>query len=165
MADQPMAAVQLTYSPKFGDMQGNYRVYYWNATYHHENSGGATSPDGSGVGVSFDQMITQTFGSFARASYSNKNAYDTDWFWSIGANLKGLIPSRKNDELGIGIASLKGTVGPNNLDSEFHFETYYRIYLTKNFAVSPDIQYVANPKGNTHNEGVFAGMARVTFSF
>jgi hypothetical protein len=165
ITDHPMAAVQVTYSPKFGDLRGNYRVYYWNATYHHRNSGGATSPDGSGVGVSFDQMITEKFGLFARVAYSDKNAFDTDWFWSFGANLKGLIPSRKNDELGIGVAALKGTVGPDNLGSEYHFETYYRIYLTKNFAVSPDIQYVTNPLGNTHNSGVFAGMVRVQFSF
>ncbi len=165
IADQPLVAVQLTYSPKFGELQGNYRVYYWNATYPHKNSGGATSPDGSGVGVSFDQMITETLGLFARVAYSDKHAYDTDWFWSVGTNLKGLIPSRQNDELGIGIAELKGTVGPDNLGSEFHFETYYRIYLMKYFAVSPDIQYVANPLGNTHNGGVVAGMIRLESSF
>jgi carbohydrate-selective porin OprB len=163
--DQPLAAVQLAYAPKFGELRGNYRIYYWNATYHHENSGGLTSPDGSGLGISIDQMVTQTLGLFARVAYSDKDAFDTDWFWSAGANLKGIFPTREKDELGIGIAGLKGTVGPDNRGTELHTEIYYRIVLTENFAVSPDIQYVANPLGNAHNDGVFAGMVRVEFSF
>jgi carbohydrate-selective porin OprB len=118
-----------------------------------------------GVGLSLDQQVTEWLGLFARIAYSDKNAYDVDWFWSAGANLKGLIPSRDKDELGIGIAGLKGSVGPDNDGTEFHTEVYYRIVLTKNFAVSPDIQYVTNPQGNSHNDGVFAGMLRLEFSF
>lgn len=163
--DQPFVAVQLAYAPKFGNLEGNYRVYYWNATYHHENSGGYTSPDGWGVGLSFDQMITEQLGLFARAAYSSEDAFDSDWFWSFGANLKGIIPCRTKDELGVGVAGLKGTVGPDNSDTEFHAEVYYRIVLTENFALSPDLQYVVNPLGNTDNEGVFAGMLRLEYAF
>ena len=163
--DQPLFAAQFAYSPKFGEMKGNYRLYFWDATYDHINGAGDTSSDGLGVGLSLDQQVTEWLGLFARIAYSDKNAYDVDWFWSAGANLKGLIPSRDKDELGIGIAGLKGTVGPDNDGTEFHTEVYYRIVLTENFAVSPDIQYVTNPLGNNHNDGVFAGMVRVEFSF
>jgi hypothetical protein len=163
--DQPLVAAQLAYAPKFGELQGNYRVYYWNATYHHENSAGDTSPDGWGVGLSFDQQLTECFGLFARLAYSSRDAYDTDWFWSFGTNMKGIIPCRDKDELGIGIGGLKGTVAPFNDGTEFHTELYYRIYLNEYFAVSPDIQYVVNPLGNDHNDGLFAGMLRVEFSF
>ena len=162
---QPFAAVQLTYSPKFGGLQGNYRTYYWNASYPHINSAGDTSSNGWGLGLSFDQRITESLGLFARFAYSSRDAYDTDWFWSVGANLKGIIPSRDKDELGIGIAGVKGTVAPNNDGTELHTELYYRVYLTEHFAVSPDIQYVANPLGNARNSNVFAGMVRTQFSF
>jgi hypothetical protein len=163
--DQPLFAAQLAYSPKFGELQGNYRLYFWDATYDHVNGAGDTSSNGFGVGISLDQQVTDRLGLFARLAYSDKNAYDVDWFWSVGVNLKGLFPSRDKDEVGIGLAGLKGSVAPDNDGTEFHTEVYYRIVLTENIAVSPDIQYVANPLGNSHNDGVFAGMVRLEFSF
>lgn len=163
--DQPLVAAQLAYSPKFGELQGNYRVYYWNAGYHHENSAGDTSPDGWGVGISCDQQLTEWLGLFARLAYSSRDAYDTDWFWSAGANLKGIVPSRDKDELGMGIAGLKGVVAPHNDGTELHAELYYRIYFNEYFALTPDVQYVANPLGDSRNDGVFAGMLRLEYSF
>jgi hypothetical protein len=163
--DQPLVAAQLTYSPKFGELQGNYRVYYWNATYDHANSAGDTSDDGWGVGLSLDQQVTDGLGLFARLGYSDQNAYDVDWFWSAGANLKGIIPSRDKDELGLGVAGLKGTAGPNNDGTELHSEAYYRIYLSEYFAFTPDLQYVAYPQGNSHNDGVFVAMLRFEAAF
>jgi hypothetical protein len=163
--DQPLVAAQLGYSPKFGELQGNYRVYFWDATYDHVNSAGDTSSHGWGVGLSLDQQVTDWLGLFARLAYSDKNAFDVDWYWSAGANLKGIIPSREKDELGIGLAGLKGTVGPDNDGTELHTEAYYRIYLAENLAVSPDFQYVVNPLGNSHNDDVFAAMLRVEVSF
>ncbi|MGV8074438.1 MAG: carbohydrate porin [Syntrophobacteraceae bacterium] len=163
--DQPMFAAQLAYSPKVCELQGNYRIYFWDATYDHANSAGDTSSNGRGIGISLDQQITNRLGLFARLGYSDKQAYDVDWFWSAGANFKGLFPSRTEDELGIGLSGLKGTVGPDNDGTELHTEVYYRIVLTENFAVSPDIQYVVDPLGNNRNDGIFAGMVRVEFSF
>jgi carbohydrate-selective porin OprB len=142
-----------------------YRLYFWDATYDHVNGAGDTSSNGFGVGISLDQQVTDRLGLFARLAYSDKNAYDVDWFWSVGVNLKGLFPSRDKDEVGIGLAGLKGSVAPDNDGTEFHTEVYYRIVLTEKIAVSPDIQYVANPLGNSHNDDVFAGMVRLEFSF
>jgi hypothetical protein len=165
ITDTPLVAGQFTYSPKFGDRQGNYRVYVWDATYDHSVSTERNHVDGWGAGVSFDQQVTDVIGLFARFGYSNADAYDVDWFWSAGASLKGLIPSRGDDVLGIGVAGLKGHADSRHDDMEFHTEAYYRIYLTENFAISPDIQYVANPLGTTSNDGVFAAMVRGEFTF
>jgi hypothetical protein len=163
--DQPLVAAQLAYSPKFGELQGNYRAYYWNATYDHVNSAGDTSSEGWGVGFSLDQQVTDWLGLFARLGYSDQNAYDVDWFWSAGANLKGIIPSRDKDDLGVGVAGLLGTVGPDNDGTELHTEAYYRITLSENFALTPDLQYVAYPQGNSHNDGVFVAMLRFEAAF
>ena len=73
-----------------------------------------------GVGLSLGQQVTEWLGLFARIAYSDKNAYSVVWFWSAGANLKGLIPLRDKDELRIGLAGLKGLVGQDNDDTEFH---------------------------------------------
>ena len=163
--DEPMVAAQLRFSPKFGNLQGNYRVYFFDAMYDHSNSAGDFNKDGWGVGVSFDQQVTQCLGLFARLAYSDRDAYDVDWFWSAGANLKGLIASRPDDELGIGIAGVKGHIEPDNDGTEFHAEAYYRIALNEHVALTPDLQWVVNPVGNGDNDAVFAGMIRVELSF
>lgn len=161
----PLVAGELAWTPKFGERQGNYRIYGWDALYNHSGSGGDHGEEGWGVGISMDQQVTDMLGLFSRVGYSNEDAYEVEWFWSVGANLKGILPCREDDALGIGLAGLKGSGEDPNDGTEFHMEAYYRIALTEHFAVSPDIQYVLNPLGNNDNDGVFAGMLRGEFSF
>ncbi len=86
-------------------------------------------------------------------------------WWLKSFDFMKLIPSRDEDELGIGIAGVKGHIGPDNDGTEFHAEAYYRIVLNKYVALSPDIQWVVNPLGNSGNGTVFAGMLRLEMSF
>ena len=145
-------------------MQGNYRIYGWGAPYKHIKTNAKGREEGWGVGLSLDQQVTQCLGLFGRLGYGNKEAYDVNWFWSVGADLKGLLPSRDEDHLGVGIAGLTGDVQPDD-GTELHAEAYYRIFLTDNFAISPDFQYVVNPRGNSDNGGIFVGMLRGEFTF
>lgn len=161
----PLVAGELAWSPKFGGRQGHYRIYAWDALYEHSVSHGDSEEAGWGVGISMDQQVTDMLGFFSRLGYSNEDAYEVEWFWSLGANLKGILPCRENDELGIGLAGLKGSGEDPNDGTELHLETYYRIALAEHLAVSPDFQYVLNPLGNDDNDGVFAGMLRGEFSF
>ena len=177
--DQPFLGAQLTYSPKIGERVGNYRVYAWDATYDHPE---LTHPDtekpGWGVGLSLDQEITEQVGVFARLAYNNKQVYPVEWFWSLGASLKGLIPTRGDDVLGLGIAGLvaasnlnKATADTgylltgNNEGTEYHLEAYYRIAIAEHVAITPDLQYVVNPLGDSHNDDVFAAMLKAELSF
>ncbi len=163
--DNPLVAGQVTYSPKFGELQGNYSLYVWDALYDHQKLTGEGSEDGWGVGISADQQVTEKLGLFARLAYSNEEVYEVDWFWSVGANLKGLVPCRENDELGLAVAGLKANDDLDESGTEIHAETYYRFFITEHFAVSPDFQYVASPRGDRDNDGVFAWMIRGEFSF
>jgi carbohydrate-selective porin OprB len=169
----------VTFSPFISGLQGNYRLYAWGATYAHDDLTSLnTTHRGWGIGVSLDQMVTPSIGLFARAAYQNKDVYAVDWFWSLGANFKGLIPTRSEDELGIGVAALLANddldesvadtgylLSGNNEDTEWHLEAYYRIVLSKFFAISPDIQYVINPLGDTDNDNILTGMIRGEFNF
>jgi hypothetical protein len=177
--DQPFLATQLTYSPKIGDHAGHYRVYLWDAAYDHPD---LTDPDkgrsGWGVGLSLDQEITEQAGVFARFGYHNKDVYPVECFWSAGASLKGLIPKRAEDELGIGIAGLVANGDLNeatadtgflltgdNEGTEYHVEAYYRVVISEFVAITPDVQYIVNPVGDTRNDDVFAAMLRAELSF
>ena len=65
----------------------------------------------------------------------------------------------------MGVAALIPNDKLKNDDTEYHFEAYYRMALSNNFFVTPDLQYVVNPHGNSDNDNIFAGMVRAEFSF
>ncbi len=163
---RPLVAGQITYSPTIRGMSGNYRIYGWVQTYDHERIGNKTGTDeGWGVGISCDQYLTEKIGLFGRFGYQNDEVYEAPIFYSIGAFLKGIIPKRENDEIGIGLAGLKANHAFADHDTEFHTEGYYKFHITDNFAITCDLQYVADPRGNTSNDNIWAGMIRGEFGF
>ncbi|RKY82101.1 hypothetical protein DRQ11_14665, partial [candidate division KSB1 bacterium] len=175
--NQPFFACQLSYSPTIKGFSGNYRFYGWVQSYDHIeiddiNNGWwrfrrrqVDTDEGWGIGISADQRISEKVGLFGRFGYHNEEVYEVPWFWSLGANITGLIPSRANDEIGFGVAGLKANDDLPEDDTEFHLEGYYKLVLSEHFAITSDFQYVANPLGNDSNDDVFAGMLRTEFSF
>jgi hypothetical protein len=167
----PFLGSQLTVSPKFGELAGNYRLYGWWAGYNHSkldsdrNPVAGRSEKGWGLGISADQQITENIGLFGRFAWNNDDVYVVQWEASGGLSLKGLIPSRENDTLGFGVAFLTPGNRYRQNDPEIHFEAYYRIAVTEHLAFSPDLQYVLNPGGDSHNDGIWAGMIRGEFNF
>ncbi len=167
----PFIGGQLTVSPKFGELEGNYRFYGWYAGYNHSKLDSDRNPidgkrdKGWGLGVSADQQITPMIGLFGRFGWNNEDVYVVQWEASGGLNLKGLIPGREEDNLGVGFAALTPGDRYDQNDPEYHLEVYYRIAMTENLAFTPDLQYVWNPGGNSDNDGVFAGMVRAEFGF
>jgi hypothetical protein len=167
----PFVGGQITLSPKFGELEGNYRLYGWYAGYDHSkldadrNFIDGQKDEGWGLGISADQQITETIGLFGRFGWNNEDVYVVKWEASGGANLKGLIPGREEYEIGLGFAGLVPDGRFTADDPEYHLELYYRIAVTENLAFTPDLQYVWNPGGDSDNDGVFAGMVRAEFGF
>jgi hypothetical protein len=167
----PFVGGQITLSPKFGELQGNYRLYGWYAGYDHSkldadrNFIDGQKEEGWGLGISADQQVTEAIGLFGRFGWNNEDVYVVKWEASGGANLKGLIPGRGEDEIGLGVAGLVPDGRFTADDPEVHLELYYRIAVTENLAFTPDLQYVWNPGGDSDNDPVFAGMVRAEFSF
>jgi hypothetical protein len=167
----PFLGSQLTVSPKFGELEGNYRLYGWYAGYNHSKLDSDRNPidgkkdKGWGLGISADQQITEMIGLFGRFGWNNDDVYVVQWEASGGVNLKGLIPGRDEDNLGLGFAALTPGDSYSENDPEYHLELYYRIAVTENLAFTPDIQYVWNPGGDSDNDGIFAGMVRAEFNF
>ncbi len=163
--DKPFFAGELTYSPSFEDLQGNYRIYGWTQTYPHQKIFGDGTEKGWGIGVSFDQLVHPQVGLFARAGYQNKHVYGVPWFWSAGTEIKGLVPSRSGDRVGFGVAGLKAHEDLEEHGTEVHLEAYYKLAFGDHFSVSSHLQYVIDPLGDSANENVFAGMLRLGACF
>ena len=105
----PFLGSQLTVSPKFGELEGNYRLYGWYAGYNHSKLDSDRNPidgrkaKGWGVGVSADQQVTPMIGLFGRFGWNNDDVYVVGWEASGGVNLKGLIPGRERGQPGRGL--------------------------------------------------------------
>jgi hypothetical protein len=167
----PFVGGQVSFSPKFGEREGNYRLYGWQAGYNHAKLSSEREPldgqkgKGWGLGISADQQITEMIGLFGRFGWNNEDVYVVNWEASGGVDFKGLIPGRDEDNLGIGFAALLPDSRFDANDPEYHLEAYYRIAVTEHLAFSPDLQCVWNPGGDSRNDPIFAGMVRGEFNF
>ena len=52
-----------------------------------------------------------------------------------------------------------------NMRPWFGFEAYYRVQLTNEIAVTPDVQYVLNPANNTEVDSLWVFSLRVQTDF
>jgi carbohydrate-selective porin OprB len=147
---------------------GNYRFYYWYNGLDHaklvwqgEGSTDNNKERNYGFGLSFDQAITDVFGVFARYGWerhdisiasTNANSAPLESAWSCGMQMTGKYWKRNDDILAFAIGQAIPSeqykdAGLGFISPEGHFETYYKIQITKNIALSPDIQVVWNPHG------------------
>ncbi len=141
-----------------GDMRGAYRVGVWHDPQDKLNlNNDKTERDDMGFYLSFDQVIynentdkedVQGAGLFARYGFAHSDINEINSFFSIGGQYQGLIPSRDNDVLGLGLAT--GRLVQNadfTRNSETVVETYYNAELTPGITLSPSLQWVINPGG------------------
>jgi high affinity Mn2+ porin len=170
--------------PRFGELQGNYRLYGWFRQHHLDEDvvswddrgrGVFDSRNGWGLGLSLDQAVTPQITLFARAGYQDEKVYAFAWAWSLGAEVKGYYWGRKTDALGIaygmGMISddykafqrLSGE--PWFRKNESHLELYYRFQLNDHIAISPDLQVLWNAQGDARFAPVTVIGVRGTLEF
>ena len=164
-----------------GLLQGAYRAGLWYDPQPKANSdyadAGRSYRDDVGFYLSCDQMLarenanpedSQGLGAFFRYGYANSKRNDIANFWSIGFQYQGLLEGRDDDVLGIGFAqgifSDKASATYTD-DYENVLELYYSAQVTQWLAVSPSIQYIANPGGDKTTSDAVALGVRVQVSF
>jgi porin len=161
-----------------GPMPGTYRIGFWNDPQPKANSDATKSyRDDVGFYLSCDQMFakenadpedSQGLGTFFRYGYASNKRNDITNFWSFGFQYQGLIEGCDDDVFGVGFAqgifSDKASLTYTD-DYESVLEVYYNAKMTPWLAVSPSIQYIANPGGAEGvSDAVVLGM-RVQMSF
>ncbi|MCK4276265.1 MAG: carbohydrate porin [Phycisphaerae bacterium] len=89
-------------------------------------------------------------GLFARYGWADSDVSEIKCFWSAGAQYQGLIPTRDDDMLGFGVA--QGRLVEDAGFTKGHetaMELYYNAAITPWLSISPSVQYIFNPGGNT----------------
>jgi carbohydrate-selective porin OprB len=175
ITEDPFLIAEVDVRPRFGELQGNYRVYVWtNRTDHTELKDAAKDKEsGSGYGISLDQQVTDFLSLFGRIGYQDKKVYEFDIAWSGGVALGGSVWGRDNDVLAIayGEAILSDDnedvlkAAGTNPGNEGHLEAYYSLMINEHVTVSPDIQVVTNASGDNDFQTVVIGAVRGQFTF
>lgn len=143
-----------------GPLQGAYRVGMWYDPQPKDRFDGSGSKrDDLGFYLSFDQMVlkendngedSQGLGLFARCGFTDSDVNEIRCFWSAGAQYQGLIPSRDDDVVGFGVA--QGRLSPNagfTASHETAMELYYNAQISRWLSLSPSVQYILNPGGDS----------------
>lgn len=120
----------------------------------------ATFDDGGDnimVYYNFDQYLyteeadpSQGIGLFGRFAWARENVNPVNTFWSCGVGGKGIIPERDNDTFGLGwyYFNLSNDL-PSVFNHETGFELYYSIEIAPWLHISPDLQVICDPGGNS----------------
>jgi porin len=161
-----------------GTLPGAYRLGVWYDPQPKAHSDATKEyRDDMGVYVSCDQKLinentdlqdTQGLGVFFRYGYAPQRANDITDFYSFGFQYQGLFQGREDDVLGLGYAhgsfSDRADITYTE-DYESVTELYYNAQITPWMSISPSVQYVTNPGGDSSiSDAVVAGVrALITF--
>jgi len=164
---------EINFKPEIAGHPGNYRIYGWFNGSDHENLKDPTKTreDNYGVGLSFDQEITESLGIFARYGWQRGSVSQVEHAWSAGLQCSGKFYGREDDTFGLayGMAVIgddwKDANSGINAGDEHHVELYYNLKVNEHLNISPDIQWVKNPNGDRDNDDVSAFGIRAQLSF
>ncbi len=117
------------------------------------------APEAHGVAFNANMPYGDSLMWFLRGGWSDG--------WAIERNLTGGFgwrPSAEySDLLGFGV----GWAAPANemLDDQYTAEAFYRYHLTPNLAITPDVQYIADPTLNPDVDSMWVGSLRMRVTF
>lgn len=150
----------------FDGLAGNVRAYYWRNGQAAQYSGEVAAH--SGWGVSADQRVGDGVTVFGRYGQQLSGQVSFDRALTLGAEFGGSYWQRGGDALGMSLGWLRTSkdfrrdapaIDANN-DGAADFgyaasaaervaEIYYRYRVNKQFELSPDLQFIAKPGGNS----------------
>jgi len=125
--------------------------------------------DGFGAVLSFNHSITDKWLAFVRAGFADDGGSLLEKSVSIGAGYtpSGLANLGSGSQLGFGAnwGQPNDALFGSGLDDQYTFETYYRLQVTRELAITPSVQLLINPALNPEKSTswVFGLGARLAF--
>lgn len=178
---------ELGLTPKWntarGPLPGNYRVGWWyeprpklvfdddprNRRPNEYETGDV------GFYANFDQLVwkeqanakdKQGLGLFGRYGFAHGDLNRIHQFWSTGMHYEGLLPTRDRDLCGFGVAQSVMSEQyrervRRTASQETVFELYYAIEIAPWLVITPDIQFIMDPGGDTSTRDSLIGGIRI----
>ncbi len=162
---KPLAIGQLEYAGKtLGSLGGAYRLYAW-------SNGSALTLDESteerhtGWGFSIDQQVANHVTMFSRVGRSTKGEVLFDRAYTLGAQLDGGLWGRENDRIGLAAGWLRASKESGLGGTEKPMELYYAWQINDHIQLSPNVQWIRNPGGDSSAEKVTVWGLRAKASY
>lgn len=171
--NSPFTILQLETHQRLNGQDGNYRLYAW-----QNGRGGdydATTSTHSGVGLSVDQRFGDYTRLFGRYGVQTQGRVQFDQALTLGAEFGGSYWNRGADAVGLALARLDPSdafkrdsltldanadgnpdYGYRANNAEQVAELYYHYHFNKQITVSPNLQLIRNPGGNSQVSNVKA---------
>lgn len=106
----------------------------------------------------------QQFALFVQASYGPSKENFNNYYLGLGLNISNIQMKKINSTLGIAMAHA-GLKTPE-YKQETSIELTYKMELTENFSIQPDVQYIINPMGTgVALENALVGTLRFGLNF
>ena len=118
-----------------------------------------------------DKAAGEDIGVFFRSGIANGDATQADWDYEVGFVGNGWVPTRPDDEIGIGLSQAHNsnhymTSVSNAADrNEYGFELYYRDKVMKGVTLQPDLQYIINHGTSTRTKNTTVIGLRLDINF
>ena len=183
----PFVIGQAEYSGKvlFG-LPGNYRFYGWynGQAVAYANEFDTSTESHTGIGFSIDQQVSRHITLFSRYGYSLDGKVKFDWAFTLGGQLGGASWGRAADRVGLAFGWLNPSSkfkaaaptldadGDGNLDfgftpsnAENQAELFYAWQINKNFQLTPSVQWVGQPGGDSSAKDILVLGLRAKAAF
>jgi carbohydrate-selective porin OprB len=160
---KPLLIVQADITPKQinGEPLGNFRLYGW-TNGHTSNLAGDAEQRHSGWGLSVDHKFGRDWNVFGRWGQRTSGEGSFDRALTLGFEHGGRAWGRGNDAIGLAVGWLHtdsawqnataadpSLVGYTAQGSERVAELYYRMKLNERIELSPDVQLIQRPGGQS----------------
>ena len=150
---------QIGWSPQiFAEGSSLLQAMYW----YGRAAPDSQTPDGEGVSLVAQHVTPGDTTLFARYAYSTSTATIAQHMASTGV---GLTPFRDRGDDVFGLAFAYGRPSVRTLRDQYVVESFYRIQLTSEIQLTPDIQFIFKPSLNPTEDliVVVGGRARMSF--
>ena len=152
-------AGEFGFTPRLnGELEGFYRFAAW-----YNDPVDYTGKDSAwGIGVSIGQFITPTAAIAVRYGWQSADDVEVEQVFSA-QYLAYVGGPRPKDVWGVGAGWGKPSDG--DLDDEFVGETFYRLQLTRNMQITPDVQVIVNPSNAPDDDVLAVFGIRLRFAY
>ena len=147
-----LSEVGYTFTP-FSLPEGTYRVWF-----RTDNTATDTL---TGVGISFDQKLTNAVGLFARYGSQDLDVDGRDHYWSTGVSFQNGFIFNPQDTWGVGYSEMR----PFSGDREKLIEGYYNFLLTERLRLSFHLAHVLERPADSDEFGYLLPGVRLQAAF
>ena len=132
--------------------------------WHNDERVAAATPSGWGGNVSFSKSVNERWIPFIRGGWAEDAGTLLELSLSTGFAYQ-TVPGGNQLGFAYNWGKPNASTWGKGLETQHTFEAFYRIQLWKEFAITPDIQYIRNPALNPESDSLWVFGLRGRFAF